>query len=147
MEIRPAVPEDAIQLAPRLRRADLQEIQASCGLPPEVSLQDSLKESIECFTAIDTHPVAMFGVGAEGMVWMMGSDEIATFKAVLFRETGPYLDRFHKRFPLLWNYVDARNDVHIRWLRRFDFSLICLHPHMGVERRPFYEFVRIDPNV
>ncbi len=148
LSVRLSLPEDAIKLAPRLRQADLREIQAMSGLPPEVVLEAGRTEGVECFTACtEVAPVAMFGVGAGGTVWLLGSDEIVTYKTDMFRLTGPYLDLFHMHFPVLWNLVDARNAVHIRWLRRFGFSLINLHPSVGIEARPFYEFVRIPPNV
>jgi hypothetical protein len=44
----------------------------------------------------------------------------------------------------LWNIVDARNELHIRWLKRFGFVALKKHPQVGPQGLPFFEFVRIN---
>ena len=44
---------------------------------------------------------------------------------------------------MIWNYVDARNVVHIKWLKWLGFTIINKHNQFGIGRIPFYEFVKI----
>ena len=50
---------------------------------------------------------------------------------------------FNEKHPLLSNYVDAINELHIKWLKWCGFTFINKHEKYGVEQRPFYEFVRL----
>jgi len=52
-------------------------------------------------------------------------------------------DILQKDYQLLNNFVDARNTLHINWLKWMGFSFINKHQRYGVERRLFYEFVKI----
>ena len=58
-----------------------------------------------------------------------------------------WLEEKNKEYPLLVNYVDARNKVAIRWLRFLGFTFIRKIEKYGVGRKPFYEFVRISSHV
>jgi hypothetical protein len=80
---------------------------------------------------------------SQAAVWLLASPGLVTIQREFMRQTRPVLDGFHASYPLLWNLVDARNEVHIRWLRYFGFTFLHLHPHVGPEGLPFYEFVRI----
>ena len=39
--------------------------------------------------------------------------------------------------------VDARNELHIKWLKFMGFKFIQRHENFGVAKLPFYEFLRI----
>lgn len=150
--IRPATIEDAISLAPRLRKADLEELRATTDKTPEAVLLESVGEGLETYSAEqDGVVVALFGIDRfpnmdpdEAVVWMVGSDEAVKNKHDFLRAAREFLNSAHQRFPLLWNVIDARNTVHIKWLKRSGFIAIRRHERLGVEQRPFFEFVRID---
>lgn len=93
------------------------------------------------------HPFAFFGMSAtddlEGSVWMLATPEIERNARSVAHWTPRVLQEWHSRVPLLHNVVDARNALHIRWLSRFGFVFLALHPHYGTQQRPFYEFVRL----
>ena len=55
------------------------------------------------------------------------------------------VEEWQKRFPILQNFIDARNVTHIRWLRWLDFTFISRREQHGPFGLPFYEFVRIVP--
>lgn len=92
-------------------------------------------------------PVAFFGMteidALQGAVWMLATPEITQNARSVLHWTPSVLRGWHERRPLLFNYVDARNELHIRWLKRLGFVFIALRPAYGIERRPFYEFVRL----
>jgi len=151
--VRPATLEDARALAPRLRKADLQEMQALLAQPPETVLTESVRDGTETYSIVadDGSVIGMFGIyhhplmdPLEAAVWLLGSDALLSIKTDFLRGTLPYLHQFHLKYPFLWNVVDCRNEVHIRWLKRFGFMAIHKHERLGVEQRPFFEFVRID---
>ena len=45
------------------------------------------------------------------------------------------------------NYIDARNEQSLRWLRWTGFKLLEAHPEHGREKRLFFTFARFDPHV
>ena len=39
--------------------------------------------------------------------------------------------------------MDARNDLHIKWLKWMKFTFINKVNEFGYEKKPFYEFIKI----
>ncbi|MFN3558942.1 MAG: hypothetical protein ACK4UQ_06605 [Brevundimonas sp.] len=139
-------------LANDLRSEDLDEIAASSGEDPLTALIASVFASETGFIILhDDKPVCVFGAqpvaGMEadaGIAWMLGSptmDKPSVARAIL-RQTADYVARLHARFPLLWNWVDARNTKSRAWLRWAGFSIISADPSHGLESRLFYQFAR-----
>lgn len=151
LRVRVWQPGDADQLNPRLRVADLQEIQAVTGENSLKILRQCAAWSDPCFTIIDQKdiPIAIFGVvpdpvnAALGRIWLLGSDDMVHNSTAFLRHSRQWIDRLHQRYPILWNYVDARNEAHIRWLKWCGFTFLHRIEEYGVERRPFYEFERV----
>lgn len=143
--------QDAHSLAPRLRREDVEEAWSACRLTPLDALLGALLAG-EAYTGmLDDLAIAMFGVVPHpelretGLVWMLGSPEIAEPATKFrFRHAVPYwVDQLNEKYPLLTNIVDARNEVHLKWLQRLGFIFINKHAQIGPDRLPFYEFIRI----
>jgi hypothetical protein len=155
--VRPATEQDAFNLAPRLRKADVEEIEALLPSAPLDVLLESIREGTETYSVVaddGSTIIAMFGIHhfpglneLEAAVWMLAADDLVSIKAAFFRGTIPYLRKFHQRYPLLWNIVDCRNSVHINWLKRFGFVAIKRHEGLGRKQLPFIEFVRIDTSL
>lgn len=142
---------DADALAPILRHADLQELQATSPLPPLDVLRMSAEESVPSCTILghSGKVAGLFGAVPaafqSGVIWLLGSDELTqgpTLRAFL-KHCHTYLDTIHQLYPLLYNCIDERNTVHIRWLQRMGFTFLARHEHYGFEQRPFLEFVRL----
>lgn len=142
---------DIEYVAERLRDADLREVQAASGLEPHVALRYSYELSgLACTIVGDQgHPVALFGVSpiddVTGCVWLLSSDELTKGKLgrQFVRECRSHFDRLNDYRPLLTNFVDERNTVHIRWLKWAGCHFIQRCEKYGVEHRPFLEFVRV----
>lgn len=150
--IRRATVADAVDLAPRLREADKNEFRAFLGLEPEVVLPFDIQSGTgETWALIGDHEevIGLFGVQPVdqhptfGIVWAVSSPDIFKYRRELIRRTPEMLDMLHRRFPLIGNHIDARNTVHIGWLKRYGFSFLRTIPEFGVERRPFHEFARL----
>lgn len=151
---RPSVPQDAHLLAPRLRKEDVEEIRAASGNEPLQALLNGILEGTECWTIIGNgdEVLGLFGVNhmpeygpGQACVWMLAADGLPSIRAEFFKQTPEWIAHFHTRFPVLWNYIDARQTMHIRWLKRLGFRFIKQHEAYGHEQRPFYQFVRHAP--
>ena len=59
------------------------------------------------------------------------------------RHSHKVCELLNQSFPIMYNYVDARNDLHIKWLKWMKFTFINKVNEFGYEKRPFYEFVKI----
>ncbi len=144
IHVRPFEPADAGALAPRLRAADLRELEAATGERPLDALERCTRSSDPCFSVVDGQVIAVFGVvpdGPErGIVWMVGSDEIASRAVPFARIMRPWVGRLQERYRILWNVADARNVVHLRWL-----ALVRVHhpPHPRSVRRRAAAVLRV----
>jgi len=150
--VRPAVVDDVVYLSTCLRQADLDEIKANCGLDPKDALMVGFECSSQCYTGVyNNNPFIIFGATPTtegvGACWALGSDDLLKARREFLRQSEYWIDKLHEEYPLLFNYVDARNTVHIRWLKWLNFKFINLHKEFGEGRLPFYEFVRITNHV
>lgn len=146
---RVSVPDDAHKLAPRLRELDRQELQAAHGKNPLCGLLSCLEISATCLTGCDGvgEPIMMFGLnphpgGVAAIVWMLATPEIETLSNAksLARYTESWLEMANEEHPILYNTIDERHTVNIRWLKRVGFQFINRRMVAG---RPYLDFVRI----
>ncbi len=152
--VRGAVLEDVYDLAPNLREADKREVKSSSGFEPEYALFKAFQMSNHCYSIIcnckeDERTAGIFGVvrlnDMQGAVWMLASNLLVESKSHIkqfVRETKKYCDHLNQIYPVLFNMVDKRNEVHLRWLRWSGFTFLKEHI-WGAEKLPFIEFVRI----
>ena len=146
--------EDAEILAHRLRKADRREIEAVTGEAPYDALKRSIAWSNPCYAILDHSDsvIALFGVIPDinqadvGSIWLLGSPEITRHSISFLRDSKIWVDQLQERYMTLWNYVDARNVVHVRWLKWCGFVFLKRIENHGVEHRPFYEFERVRAN-
>jgi hypothetical protein len=149
--VRHAESRDAPRLASRLRTADLREIQSHVAEDPSAHIERSIIHSNPCYTIWDYNgtPIAVFGVIPDsredgvGKIWMLASSILASHRYVFLKHSKEWIERLHQRYQVLWNYVDARNDMHIRWLKWCGFSFVRLIDEHGVDRLPFWEFEKV----
>jgi hypothetical protein len=151
IRIRPALISDAVGLAPKMRKADLQEIKANLGEDPFVVLERGIAQSSPSYTVVNEadQPLALFGVVPDtgdtdvGLVWLLASDELAQHPFFVLRNSRKWVEKFQRQYRVLWNHIDARNELHIRWLQWSGFTLLRRIENFGVEQRPFYEFEKV----
>ena len=133
---------DATYLASRLRQADLDEIKASSGDTPVASLERSIYVGVTTHTMIDPddgEPVGIFGLVETpdptlAAVWAMATHKLFNNTKLFMRESRKWLEHVNDVYPVLYNYVDARNTIHIKWLQSLGFICIKAHENHGVER-------------
>ena len=150
-KVRKALRLDIHRISNNLREADLQEIAAATGEDPHAALLRSFTMSEECYSVIlnddDEEPVAVFGVVQHpeiedyGIIWMVGTDKLTDIRTTFLRKSKDWIKQlFGDKYKTIGNFVDQRNEVHVRWLQWCGFTLNRIVPHFGVEKLPFYEF-------
>lgn len=132
-----------------MRPEDVAECRAYSGATPSEALLNGFKISSESYTAtLKGEPIMIFGVvPVEEMaaaIWLLSTPEIEDVSLTFLRESRRIISDFHDRWPVLFNYVDARNEVHLKWLRWIGFVFIARHPEFGIEKREFIEFIKIE---
>lgn len=142
----PATIGDARWLARRLRRADKDELEAAHGSTDILLvLLEAIAMSERPLVAIASEPIALLGVAplkpGVAAPWLMGSDLVGLHARVLLAAGRAYVAEWNARYPLLANYVDARNLTSVRWLRRLGFTVHPAAP-FGPRAMPFHLFER-----
>lgn len=145
---RQATREDVLYIAPRLRRADMREIEAGGG-DPVGSLLQGLESPDGCYVGVDDedHPVLIFGTNPSpdphlGWVWMMATDAVRKHRRQLLRETRQWVLQIGRKYRVLSNAVHADNTLHIRWVAWAGFTFINRFNFNGQD---FLEFALIYP--
>lgn len=158
VKVRLALAEDADTIEPALRQGDRDELIAATG--PDVLGQ--LREAVElsrgrlgrmAFVAEhDGEPVALFGfvpmsaLSDTAFPWLVGTAGLRRVSGMLNKLSRSYCSAVLGEYPLLVNYVDARNTMSVAWLTRLGFKIGEPKP-FGVEGRPFHRFEMRGPLV
>lgn len=149
LTVRRATPEDAVDMASRLREADLKEILAAGRPSPEDALLSGVHSPDPCYVAVDEEdkPQIIFGTVPSpehflGYVWMMATDAIKDHWVQVLRESKPWIDHIRGHYQVMANAVHTENQVHIRWLRWTGFTLLREIEFNG---NRFYEFAKLFP--
>jgi len=150
---RRSVVKDILPVANNMRQEDADEVRAGCGQTPAEALMYCFFKGDPCMTMVGRsgRPMGMWGVVPQeeglGRIWLLGTDEMVDDPANrlrFLREAKGYLAKVGERYQVLFNCADARNEVHIKWLRWMGFTFIAEHPNYGAEGRAFLEFVRMN---
>lgn len=135
-------------VASRMRRCDREEIWASSRSRPRASLARGVSTSVLCRTGlVDGRPACIFGVApgslltGHGCPWMLAASGVDRASRPLARLSLPVVEAMNEVFPVLTNYVDARNLRTLRWLEWLGFTVFPAEPH-GVDGLPFHRFER-----
>ena len=147
LELLPARIEHAYQLAPVMKQADREEVKAASGLEPLEVLLKSLELSEKAYAIMAGDEVIVLGglvplTEQIGIPWGLTSDKIALYPKQFCKIIKELIKGFHKRYPLLTNFCDARNTTTIRWLKWCGFRFIDAIPSYGVEKIPFVQFIK-----
>ena len=141
--------KDIKYLAPRLRQTDKEEILAGIGKTPYHALLIGYFECDIVFTIVNpkNEPVGIFGVtdcgNGTGAIWLLATDGLAKIQIAFLKECRKVVNVLNKKYKILWNFVDCRNQLHIKWLKWCGFQFIN-KTNYGVLNKPFYEFIKIN---
>lgn len=158
VNVRYALLSDVANIEPRLRSEDRAELIAASGPDVAKQLHDAIRLSRgrlgEMAFAADHNDelVALFGFVPAGPLsntafpWLVGTPGLARIPGMLNRLTRAYCSIALKEYPVLVNYVDARNRTSVTWLERTGFKISDPEP-FGVEGLPFHRFEMRGPLV
>lgn len=142
---------DVRNLGLNMRKADADEVYASCGEEPWVALAKSIDASLMTWLFFgDGKPLCAAGVSqiteTIGAPWLLCASNIRDVPNTVFMDCSRALmEEWSQHFVVLTNYVDARNKVSERWLQRLGFEKKETTP-FGYLQLPFtrYEYTRPD---
>lgn len=66
--------------------------------------------------------VTVFGLTPDGNPWMVGTDKMWSYPMTVMKAGKKYVQKCLDEKQFLFNYVDSRNIVHIRWLMKLGFN-------------------------
>lgn len=144
-EIVPATLAHAIELSTTMAQADRNEIWASSHATPIEALRRGMDQGDAFSGLADGRAVCMFGVVPVGIlsntacIWMLGSESLPRYAKPFLRRNRPWLSQVSSRYSVLFNFVDARNENAIKWLRWLGFTLGPAIPY-GQDKLPFHPF-------
>jgi len=149
--VRPANYADIPHVAFNMRDADVAEVKAYSGSTPEEALTNGLKYTggvTKTICLSNGVPVGMYGVVPTdqprvGVVWMLATKEIKQIHRQFLKESRGAIRDLTKGYDLVFNFTDARNTTHHRWIKWAGFTILKKHLNFGKEQRPFLEFTRI----
>jgi len=149
--VRLAKVEDAKNMFPNLRPADLAEIKASRGVATPEVLSESVNDSTHCFAIIrGTRCIGLFGYAEEtptlARVWMLAAEEIEQVSTRFLRESRKWLDEMNRRYSTIYNFYHEDNTLHRRWLEWCGFT-IGSRFNIGEHGEPFRIFHRNNNDV
>lgn len=140
----PAAPEHVDELAPKMRPADTAEVLASGGFTPREALEESVTASAHAFAALfDGEVAALWGVvdgPGCGIVWALTGPAVERHPKAFLRHSRIAVNVLLRHYPALTNFVDARYEQALRWVRRLGFSVGPPEP-FGAAGLPFHRIL------
>jgi len=134
------------EMAPQLRRSDLDELDAALGVDAVTVLSECV--SLSEFARVercDGEIVYMYGsashwLGSDrGSVWMVGTDRMSECGLHFLRKSLTEVPEITAHLRFVENYCDARNLPSLRWLSWLGFTIEEATP-WGVKGLPFHHF-------
>lgn len=138
-------PEDMAYLAAHMRREERVEVNRSSYLRslPEI-VERAIRRSFEAWSIKrDGVLLGITGVHApnpltgHACAWLMTTEDMKQYPVFFIRQTRKMLSRWHTRWPLLYNFVDAEYTDSLRWAEAAGFDIKPAVP-MGMGSRPFH---------
>jgi len=144
-----SVMADAGECAAILREEDRRELEEIGGVPAIDSLKRGVLLGSPSLT-LRTHTgdmVALMSVvpfGSRlGFIALSGTRLLEENRTAFLRGSRDVLAHLDTKFDTLCNVCDARNEVHIKWLKWLGFTFIRRIETYGAHGVPVYEFARI----
>lgn len=143
-EVLPLTAADIDAILPDIRQADRDEIEGALHIPMRQALADALADHCKASKiVVDGAVVAVFGDSTHsaeiGVPWLISTRHVERFPRAFLQVCKPEVAEMLTRHPLLLNYVDARNQAAIRWLRWLGFTFCEPEPY-GPDGHPFHCF-------
>jgi hypothetical protein len=104
----------------------------------EAELLRAVTASEEVWVAsVGTEPIAVFGIGRAGVIWMVGTAGISKAPIQVFRTAQGFVRCWLRQYGHLHNAADCRNTLHLRWLKLLGFTFDDV---IQINGQPFQRF-------
>ena len=149
--VRPAVLADVLELAPKMRTADREEIRASNGSSPlEALVVPFTYEKSRNYTIIGTANegvMGMFGVAPTkdpeyGVAWLLSSEDLFKHTKQFIKECPYWVSQMSEGYTYIYNWVDRRNWKSLKWLQFLGFEPKEEMKNYGVGKLPFLLMIK-----
>ena len=148
--VRRSIIPDARAVGSNLRIADRNELLALTELSPVSIIEDGIRDSVACYTIClreNNTPCAVFGVNGcgdrqVGVVWCLGTPDLFHVANKFLRNSKFWVKKLGEHYEFLFNVIDARQTVYIKWLKWLGFEFTQKFEEYGLERRPFWLFIK-----
>jgi len=149
--VRDAELKDVLVLSKTMRKADRQEILASDNV-------GALEALVIPFTIKDAKNYSIMGVGDEGVIgmfgctpsldpeygcaWLLQSELLLKHKKQFLKECPYWVSTMGQGYNYLYNFVDKRNWVSLKWLQYLGFEPREEFPEYGHAKIPFLLMIK-----
>lgn len=138
----PATEAHALELAPVMSKADVDEVWAGEQRTPEQALLQSLAETPEPIAWLaDGEVMFICGIGKidriGGVIWGLSAQSLPQHSRAFLRFSKNFVAEARKKHAVLLNFVDMRHTVAVRWLQWLGFE-ISPPEALGPTKRPFH---------
>lgn len=146
-EVRKANSADVLNLLSNLRPEDARECHAQVG-PNFVRVLRAVtenaphtysgfyKDRLLCvFGVMSRHTI----LSDEGIAWMLATNNLKDHAVPFARYSVPVVQNMLSEYRELFNFVDARNYLAVRWLKWLGFTVFDAVPY-GLNGEPFHPF-------
>ena len=144
--VRPAKLADSLELAPKIRKGDRQEIMASDGASPlEALVIPFTQKNAKIYSIIGTQSegvIGMFGSTPSkekgyGVVWLLSSEDLFKHTKQFIQECPKWINDMSKGYEYVYNFVDERNWKSLKWLQFLGFEPKRKIGDFGIGKMPF----------
>lgn len=144
--VRPAILADALELAPKIRKGDRQEIRASNNASPLQALvvPFTIKDA-KIYSIIGTQDEGVIGMFGScpteekqfGAVWLLSSEQLFKHTKQFIKECPYWIAQMSKGYDFVYNFVDERNWKSLKWLQFLGFEPKQKIGEFGFGKMPF----------
>lgn len=123
---RSALDKDLSYLSYNLREADKDEIKSVLGSESYYdALFMSYKHSDFCNVILGEKdlPIFIYGMDEDGTIWALGTNEVTKNKFKFVKTIKECFVEITLKYDKVFNYIDERNELHIRFLKTLGFKL------------------------
>jgi hypothetical protein len=143
--VRKAELKDALELAPKIRKGDRQEIMASDGASPLQALVIPFTQQGKIYSIVGTKSegvIGMFGSHPSkekgyGVVWLLSSEALFKHTKQFIQECPRWINDMSKGYEYVYNFVDERNWKSLKWLQFLGFEPKTKIGDFGIGKMPF----------
>jgi hypothetical protein len=142
---REATYEDGLRVLNHIRPEDKAEVEGMGHEPLHIPF-GVLASDHATYFHVGEEPAGIAGIvelsPTEGQIWMLCTPLITEKPHTFVREAKRWLKSVEQEYQLLWNYADARNQVHHKLLKHLGFKALREVP-VGPYNLPYLEIVKL----